>query len=253
MRTTTRITIAGIATTLLVSIAQAQQPAAPPNGAPRGPANLTVDALAAGKQPSLTVTVSGLGPDKLLDDKYTNKGQALSPPVSWTAGPRGTQSYLLVMQDVIENRGYVFNHWVMYNIPANVTSLPEAIPAGSNVASIPGAVQIEGRDQGYGAPGRRANAAPPGGAPPAGAPPGAGAPPAGAAPAAMATGPLWRNEYHVQVLALDTKINNAKTYDEVAAQATGHVLGYGKEIVGIMTNSVPAPAPGAPPAAPPAR
>ncbi len=46
-------------------------------------------------------------------------GGQTSPPLAWTAGPVGTQSYALVMRDVT-----VANvHWVLYDIPADVTAV----------------------------------------------------------------------------------------------------------------------------------
>lgn len=52
-----------------------------------------------------------------------------SPGLTWTGAPRGTQSYVVVLYDTTA----AFTHWGMYNIPANVTSLPEnAGVAGSS-------------------------------------------------------------------------------------------------------------------------
>ena len=61
-------------------------------------------------------------------------GQNISPPLSWGLGPLGTKSYAVVLMHVPSPE-----HWVLWDIPANVTSLPENIehaaqptaPAGS--------------------------------------------------------------------------------------------------------------------------
>lgn len=45
-------------------------------------------------------------------------GTQQSPPLAWTAGPAGTQSYAIVMRNDIPEL-----HWILYNIPAGVTSL----------------------------------------------------------------------------------------------------------------------------------
>ncbi|KYF82789.1 hypothetical protein BE11_23180 [Sorangium cellulosum] len=78
-------------------------------------------------------------------DKYTCAAAgfngSLLPELHWTAGPPGTKSYAITFIDVTlttktppNMNGY---HWVIYNIPADVTSLPEEF---KNAASI-GAMQ----------------------------------------------------------------------------------------------------------------
>ncbi|WP_437685531.1 YbhB/YbcL family Raf kinase inhibitor-like protein [Sorangium sp. So ce176] len=78
-------------------------------------------------------------------DKYTCAAAgfngSLLPELNWTAGPPGTKSYAITFIDVTlttktppNMNGY---HWVIYNIPADVTSLPEEF---KNAASI-GAMQ----------------------------------------------------------------------------------------------------------------
>jgi len=47
----------------------------------------------------------------------------ISPELTWSAGPPGTMSYTIHMFDTDAPTGIGFNHWVVYNIPGNVTSL----------------------------------------------------------------------------------------------------------------------------------
>lgn len=61
--------------------------------------------------------------------KYTCDGDDLSPPLNWEGSPNGTVSYVLIMDDPDAPIG-VFTHWVLYNIPADLTSLPEGVPKG---------------------------------------------------------------------------------------------------------------------------
>ena len=66
--------------------------------------------------------------------EVTPKGQNQSPPLSWGPGPPGTKSYAIVLNHVPTPE-----HWVLWDIPANVTSLAAniehvaalAMPAGS--------------------------------------------------------------------------------------------------------------------------
>lgn len=71
-------------------------------------------------------------------------GDNISPPLAWTPGPAGTQSYAIVMRDLDFMSGFI--HWVIWDIPANVMSLPEnveqvyqpAVPAGAKQAPFNG-------------------------------------------------------------------------------------------------------------------
>jgi len=63
-------------------------------------------------------------------------GSNKSPEFDWTAGPSGTQSYALVMQDLTNVTGTPakpFVHWVMWNIP----SATRMLPAGLETTAMP--------------------------------------------------------------------------------------------------------------------
>ena len=49
----------------------------------------------------------------------------MSPPLSWSGAPSGTRSFVLVCLDPDADN---FVHWVMYDIPTSVSSLPEGVP-----------------------------------------------------------------------------------------------------------------------------
>ena len=59
--------------------------------------------------------------------KYTCDGQDISPPLTFGEPPPGTKSLALVMDDPDAPRG-IFNHWVIFNIPAATRELAEGIP-----------------------------------------------------------------------------------------------------------------------------
>ena len=58
--------------------------------------------------------------------KYTCKGADISPPLSWQP-QEGAQSFALIVDDPDAPMG-VFTHWVIYNLPPDLTGLPEAVP-----------------------------------------------------------------------------------------------------------------------------
>lgn len=61
--------------------------------------------------------------------KYSCKGEDVSPPLAWAA-EANAQSYALIVDDPDAPSG-VFTHWVIYNLPGNLTSLPEGVPSSA--------------------------------------------------------------------------------------------------------------------------
>ncbi|GAE72389.1 phospholipid-binding protein [Cutibacterium acnes JCM 18916] len=58
--------------------------------------------------------------------------QEHQPQLSWTPGPEGTKSYAITIYDPDAPTGSGFWHWILADIPADVTSLGEGgpLPAG---------------------------------------------------------------------------------------------------------------------------
>ena len=86
--------------------------------------------------------------DKFEFNSFGCTGQNVSPALSWSGAPAGTKGYVLTVYDPDAPTGSGFWHWVMYDIPASVTSLPEG--AGTPGKEPQGAVQ---GSTDYGAPG----------------------------------------------------------------------------------------------------
>lgn len=64
-----------------------------------------------------------------IPKRHTGEAEDTSPPLAWTAVPKGTESFAVICHDpdapLIKGDKYGFVHWVLYNIPASVTSLEE--------------------------------------------------------------------------------------------------------------------------------
>lgn len=59
-------------------------------------------------------------------------GDNVAPPLSWDDGPPETESYALVVHDPDAPTGVGFFHWVVVDIPADVTQLDGAdLPSGA--------------------------------------------------------------------------------------------------------------------------
>jgi Raf kinase inhibitor-like YbhB/YbcL family protein len=65
--------------------------------------------------------------------KYTCDGDDVSPPLTWTGVPDGTQSIALICDDPDAPMG-TWVHWVLWGIPGNVPSLPEGVAKSATVA-----------------------------------------------------------------------------------------------------------------------
>jgi Raf kinase inhibitor-like YbhB/YbcL family protein len=66
-----------------------------------------------------------------IDARYTCKGANVSPALSWSAAPEGTQEIAVTLID----QDAAFDHWTMAGIGPDVTSLAEgAAPSGAAVA-----------------------------------------------------------------------------------------------------------------------
>jgi Raf kinase inhibitor-like YbhB/YbcL family protein len=79
-------------------------------------------------------------------------GQNISPALQWSNPPAGTKSFAVTMYDPDAPTGSGWWHWVMYNIPANVTGL--AAGAGNSRNAPRGSVQgpTDFGTRGYGGP-----------------------------------------------------------------------------------------------------
>jgi len=72
---------------------------------------------------SFTLNIDSLPPGSVLPDVYSCKGTAESPAVSWDGIPAGTKSLVLILEDP-DAPGGTFTHWLVYNIPPDVRSIP---------------------------------------------------------------------------------------------------------------------------------
>ena len=146
----------------------------------------------------MSLTSSSFADGAVIPDKYTQASTApVSPQLSWTDVPAGTQSFALIMHDpdvAMQKTTSDVLHWMAFNIPGTATSLPEGVP---NVATLPdGTVQPlnTGKKNGFMGPGARGNV---------------------------------YHHYTFQLYALDTKLSLGPdaTRAQIMAAMNGHILG----------------------------
>ena len=139
----------------------------------------------------------------LIPAKYTQAGEEVSPPLTWSDPPATTQSFVLIVHDLdaINSDGASTTlHWMVWNIPAASRGLPERVPQGAELPD--GSRQIAATGPNY------------------------------RGPAAPATGP--EHHYVFDLYALDAKVDVlpvgesvAKTRAAVMTAMAGHVRGKG--------------------------
>jgi Raf kinase inhibitor-like YbhB/YbcL family protein len=74
-------------------------------------------------------------PDRYTAQAFGCSGGNQSPPLQWTGAPAGTRSFVLTLFDPDErSTPSGWWHWVLYDLPKNVTSL--ALGAGAEHSSL---------------------------------------------------------------------------------------------------------------------
>jgi phospholipid-binding protein, PBP family len=88
----------------------------------------------------------------VIPRRHTCDGDDVSPRLEWEGQPPNARSFALIMYDPDAPMG-TFIHWVIYNIPASVRSIPEGVQ--KEAESLPG-LGLQGVNDfgylGYGGP-----------------------------------------------------------------------------------------------------
>ncbi len=100
---------------------------------------------------ALSIKSSAFNDGGMMDAKYTGKGEDMSPSLSWSGAPDGTKSFALICDDP-DAPFMTWVHWVIYDIPANVGELPEAVPKEKTLSSGARQGRNDFRKIGYGGP-----------------------------------------------------------------------------------------------------
>jgi Raf kinase inhibitor-like YbhB/YbcL family protein len=119
-------------------------------------AMLSGTAHAAGVNNAMELNSSAFAQFADIPGKYTCEGSDQSPPLAWSGVPTGAKSLALIVDDpdapdpAAPRMTWV--HWVLYNIPPNVTRLEEGASRGPELPA--GAVEglNDWKREGYGGP-----------------------------------------------------------------------------------------------------
>ena len=153
---------------------------------------------AAGDRPmALTITTTAFIDGGAIPRKHTGDGQDVSPPLVWTDVPEGAKSLALICDDPDAPQPQPWVHWVIYDLPGDLTGLAEGVPAEAP-PHLPGAIQ---GPNSWGTAGYRGPAPPPGGP----------------------------HRYFFRLYALDTQFKAPSLdADALRAKMAGHILAEGE-------------------------
>ena len=145
---------------------------------------------------NLQITSTAFVEGQPIPQKYTCQGSDISPPLAWTNGQPNTKSFALIMDDPDAPVG-TWVHWVLYELPANTTGLPEDVAKTQVIANGAKQGMNTWPRLGYGGP-----------CPPPGKP----------------------HRYFFKLYALDTMLNlkSGAPKKDVEAAMKGHVLAEGQ-------------------------
>lgn len=149
----------------------------------------------------LIVTSTAFAEGQMIPSKHTSDGENTSPDISWQGAPEETKTFVLIAEDPdVPMKGLsllTFVHWLVYDIPSTITSLPEAITGEETLDNA--------AKQGKTSLGRIGYAGP--------------------------RPPFGTHRYYFKVYALDTEIGlkqREATRRKILSAIEGHVLAYGE-------------------------
>ena len=149
---------------------------------------------------SSTILAGGIVPEA-----SSGNGGNVSPDLAWSKPPRGTKSFVLLVEDPDGNRdGAPVRHWMVFDIDPAIRALPTGVQPGLAVPRMTQALNVRGAI-GYAGPRPRAGTT---------------------------------HHYHFELFALDTRLGltDQASRAAVVAGLAGHVLTKGRIIATFTGN-----------------
>ncbi|QFU01807.1 putative kinase inhibitor protein [Halomonas sp. THAF5a] len=84
---------------------------------------------------SMQLTSTAFAHHEAIPTRHTGEGENISPALAWRDAPEGTKGFAVICHDpdapLVQHGSYGFVHWLLYNLPAEVTALDEATTLGT--------------------------------------------------------------------------------------------------------------------------
>jgi len=107
-------------------------------------ASLACDTGATGKEEdspvTFTLTSSAFQDGERIPKPHTGEGADTSPPLAWTGTPAAAKAFALVCEDPDAPAG-TWDHWLIWNLPGDLKTLPEGVAKTETVPALGGARQ----------------------------------------------------------------------------------------------------------------
>jgi para-nitrobenzyl esterase len=155
---------------------------------------LALDVLSHPARPTLAVSSPAFKRSGEIPLEYTQYGKNTFPGLAWSAGPKGTRCYVILLQGESYAEGPTTIQFALFNVPAGTRALTKGMttpPAGSIYGP-----NVHGANKPYAGP---------------------------------HTHTSDRHGYHFQVIALDSvlELPVAASFDALISAMSGHVLATG--------------------------
>jgi Raf kinase inhibitor-like YbhB/YbcL family protein len=101
----------------------------------------------------LSITSTAFTEGGAIPRKHSCDGADASPPLTWSGTPQGTAAFALIVDDP-DAPARTWVHWVLYDVPATLSALPENVAKTERLKELGGAVQGKSdfKRVGYGGP-----------------------------------------------------------------------------------------------------
>ena len=144
---------------------------------------------------AITITSSSFTEGGMIPKKHTCDAEDISPDLKWSGVPKEAKSLTLICDDPDAPVG-TWVHWVLFNIPADVTTLPAGVSPDAVLNNGAKHGKNDFRKLGYGGP------CPPGGT----------------------------HRYFFKIYALDTlpSLESGSNKSQLLAAMKGHILAEGQ-------------------------
>jgi len=100
-------------------------------------------AVARAEEPAMKLTSPAFEHNARIPRKHTGEGEDASPPLRWENPPAGTRAFALICDDpdAVRVAGIVWDHWLIWNLPAETRELPENVGRAPTLPALGGARQ----------------------------------------------------------------------------------------------------------------